>query len=70
MNRGPGNCTAGLGTCWFETCEAAATELIRGVPVVPQGGSRDVVDAAERITKVGLVVCAEHAPFARSLAGL
>ena len=70
MNGGPGNRTAGLGTCRFETCEAAATEVVRGVPVAPQGTGRDVIDAAERITKVGLVVCAEHAPFARSLAGL
>jgi len=62
--------TTGLGPCWFESCDASGTEVIQGVPVAPQGTSRDVVDAASRITKVGLIVCSDHAPLARRLAGL
>ncbi len=66
----PGGRTTGLGPCWFESCDAAGTEVVLGVPVAPQGTGRDVVDAATRITEVGLIVFADHAPIARNLAGL
>lgn len=68
---GPGEPTkATLGPCWFEACGAAGSEVIQGVPVSPVGASRDVVDAAARITNLGLIVCPEHAPVARNLVGL
>ncbi len=58
----------GLDPCWFETCSADGTQVIRGVPVAPAAPGRDIADAAARITHLGLIVCPEHAPIAIGLA--
>jgi len=59
----------GLGPCWLEDCAAAGVELVPGVPCHPTRAQAELAWAAERVTRLGIVVCADHAPFAHDLAG-
>ena len=57
-----------LGPCWWEGCTSPGAEVVTGVPVVPVGGE-EIAAAAARVTRLGLVACADHAPLALTLAG-
>lgn len=61
--------TEDVGPCWWEDCDDAGVEVVTGVPVTPVGG-KEIDAAAERMTRLGIVTCADHTQLAVTLAGL
>lgn len=57
-----------LGPCWWAECTSPGARIVTGVPVAPVGG-KEIAAAAARITRLGLVACADHASQALTLAG-